>query len=207
MWQSGEGRDSGASKTKKNNPPHTTTQARSTRLLSEWDSLSSVRLPLITAVEGLALGGGNELALMCDLIVASESASFGQPEVSLGVTPGMGATQRLTRALGKYRTMDLLLTGRRLSAAEAEAAGLVARVAPPGRALAAALDLATSIAAGPPDATAAIKRCVAAAHEGGLSGGLQTEHGEFWGCFGSGEQREGMAAFLEKRAPAWPHSK
>ena len=198
-----EGRDSGASKKTDHSPP---TQARSTRLLSEWDELSHIRLPLIAAVEGLALGGGCELSLMCDLIVASESASFGQPEVSLGVTPGMGATQRLTRALGKYRTMDLLLTGRRLSAGEAEAAGLVARVAPPGRALAAALDLATSIAAGPPDATAAIKRCVAAAHEGGLAGGLQTEHAEFWGCFGSGEQREGMAAFLEKRAPVWLHS-
>lgn len=154
-------------------------------------------------MEGLALGGGCELALMCDLIVASETASFGQPEVALGVTPGMGATQRLTKALGKYRAMDLLLTGRRVSAAEAAAVGLVARVAPAGGALPAALELAAAIAAGPADATAAIKRCVHAALESGMASGIEAEHTEFWGCFGGAEQREGMSAFLEKRAPVW----
>jgi enoyl-CoA hydratase len=187
-------------------PTLPTTQARSTRLLADWDALSTIRLPMIAAVEGLALGGGCEAALMCDLIVASESASFGQPEVTLGVTPGMGATQRLTKALGKYRAMDLLLTGRWLTAAEAQAAGLVARVAPPGQAVAAALELATSIAAGPPDATAAIKRCVNAALETHLASGMEVEHAEFWGCFGGAEQREGMAAFLDKRAAVWPHA-
>ena len=182
-------------------------QARSTRLLSEWDALATIRLPLVAAVDGLALGGGCEVALMCDVIVASDAAVFAQPELALGVTPGMGATARLTRALGRYRAMDVLLTGRKLTAREAEAAGLVARVVPAGGALAAALDVATALASGPPDATAAIKRCVNAALDSSLSSAIQTEHAEFWGCFGSGEQREGMGAFLEKRGAVWAHAK
>lgn len=197
------GADSGA-RARPPDPSSPRFQARSSRLLSAWDALASPAAtpPLIAAVDGPALGGGFEVCQMADLVVASSAATFAQPELRLGVPPGMGATQRLTRALGRQRALDLVLTGRALSAAEAETLGLVARVVPAGTAVAAALDLAARIAASPPGAVAAARRAVAAALEMPLRAGLEAEHTEFWGCFGSAEQREGMGAFLGKRARA-----
>ena len=188
-------------------PPPSLSQAKKTRLLAEWDRLSRVRVPLVAAVRGLALGGGFELALMCDLIVAGDDAKFALPEVkALGVIPGMGATQRLPRAVGKYRAMEMVLLGKEMSAKEAFDLGLVSRVVSPAdETLSAALELAFEIASSPPLAVAAAKRAVSLALEtSSLSSGLEAEHAEFWGCFGSPEQREGMSAFLEKRAPKWP---
>ena len=191
-------------------PATTTTtkkKAKKSRLLADWDRLSRVRVPLVAAVRGLALGGGFEVALMCDLIVAGDDARFALPEVNgLGVIPGMGATQRLPRAIGKYRAMEMVLLGRAMSATEAREAGLVARVVSPAeQTVAAALDLAGEIAASPPLAVAAAKRAVSHALEtGSLSSGLEAEHAEFWACFGTAEQREGMSAFLEKREAKWP---
>jgi len=188
-------------------PPPTPFQAKRSRLLADWDRLSRVRVPLVAAVRGLALGGGFELALMCDLIVAGSDARFALPEVPrLGVIPGMGATQRLPRAIGKYRAMEMVLLGEEMGAEEAHRAGLVCRVVSPAeKTLAAALELAGGIAASPPLAVAAAKRAVSGALESGsLSSGLEAEHAEFWACFGTVEHREGMSAFLEKRAAKWP---
>jgi enoyl-CoA hydratase len=180
---------------------HTYSSAVSARLLDGWRALKHVRLPLVAAVEGFALGGGCELAMACDLVVAGSTATFGQPEVGLGVVPGMGATQRLPRAVGKALAMDLILTGRRLTAEEALAAGLVSRVVPAGSALQEALAAAAAIARSPRGAVAKAKELTNAAFEMPLSAGLETELRDFWACFGTDEQVEGMAAFLEKRAP------
>ena len=144
---------------------------------------------------------------MCDLIVAGDDAKFELPEVKgLGVIPGMGATQRLPRAIGKYRAIEMVLLGKEMTAREAMEAGLVSRVASPAeKTLAAALELASEIAACPPLAVAAAKRAVSHSLEtGSLSSGLESEHAEFWACFGTAEQREGMSAFLEKRRAEWP---
>ena len=168
-----------------------------------WERIAATRKPVIAAVRGFALGGGCELALSCDLIVAGDDAAFGQPEINLGVIPGAGGTQRLTRAIGRARAMDLILTGRSITAREAEAAGLVSRVVPAEDTLDAALDLAATIATKPPVAVLAAKEAVRLAEELPLSAGLRHERRAFFGLFASEDQGEGMAAFVEKRRPEW----
>jgi enoyl-CoA hydratase len=168
-----------------------------------WDRVRRVRKPLIAAVRGYALGGGCELAMACDMIVAGDDAQFGQPEIKIGVIPGAGGTQRLTRAIGKARAMELILTGRPIDAREADALGLVTSVVPAEATLTAALALAGRIASMPPLAVIAAKEAVRAAFEGSLTAGLESERRLFYGLFGSDDQREGMAAFVEKRTPHW----
>jgi enoyl-CoA hydratase len=168
-----------------------------------WDRLARVRTPMIAAVRGFALGGGCELAMTCDMIVAGDDATFGQPEIRLGVMPGAGGTQRLTRAIGQARAMELILTGRPMRAVEAEAAGLVTRVVPAEATLDAALELAAQVASMPPLAVRAAKAAVRAAAEQPLSVGLAAERQTFFGLFDSDDQAEGMAAFNDKRAPVW----
>ncbi len=169
----------------------------------QWDRLGGVAVPLIAAIRGLALGGGCELAMMCDLVIAGEGAQLGQPEIRLGIIPGVGGTQRLTRAVGQARAMDMILTGRPMPAREAEAAGLVSRVVPDDEVVPAALALAAQVAALSSVAIAAAKQAVRAAEELPLSEGLARERRLFFGLFGTADQREGMSAFLEKRPPAW----
>ena len=168
-----------------------------------WDRIGAVRTPVVAAVRGFALGGGCELAMACDIIVAGEDAEFGQPEIRLGVMPGAGGTQRLTRALGKGRAMEMILTGRSISAREAEARGLVARVVPAEATLDAALELAARIASQAPLAVLAAKEAVKIAEELPLAAGLDHERRAFFLLFGSDDQSEGMAAFAEKRVPHW----
>ncbi len=168
-----------------------------------WDRVAAVATPTIAAVRGYALGGGAELAMACDMIVAGDDATFGQPEINLGIIPGAGGTQRLARAIGKARAMELVLTGRRVAAAEAERLGLVTRVVPAGEALAAALDLAAAVAAQPVEAVRAAVEAVRAAAEVPLAAGLDVERGLFRGLFGTPDQVEGMAAFLDRRPPRW----
>ena len=170
---------------------------------SSWNRIDAIRAPLIAAVRGFALGGGCELAMACDMIVAGEDAEFGQPEIRLGVMPGAGGTQRLTRAIGKARAMELILTGRTLPAREAETMGLVARVVPSEVTLDAALELAGRIADQAPLAVAAAKEAIKAAAELPLSAGLEFERRAFFLLFGSDDQREGMSAFVDKRVPHW----
>lgn len=171
-----------------------------------WDRLAAVGVPVIAAVRGVALGGGCELAMTCDMIVAGEDASFGQPEIRLGVMPGAGGTQRLTRAIGKARAMELILTGRSIGAAEALAAGLVTQVVPNEATVDAALELAARIAALPRQATRAAKAAVLEGHESGMAAGLISEREAFFRLFDTDDQAEGMAAFTEKRAPTWSGS-
>jgi enoyl-CoA hydratase len=165
-----------------------------------FTAIRATKLPVIAAVEGYALGGGSELALSCDLIVAGEGAVFGQPEILLGVMPGAGATQRMVRTIGKYRTLELLLTGRRFDAREAAALGLVSRVVADGSALAEALALADKIASLPPLAVRAILDVVAVGEDAPLETALLLERKSFQLLFDSHDQQEGMRAFLEKRA-------
>lgn len=168
-----------------------------------WERIKRIRKPLIAAVRGFALGGGCELAMACDLIVAGDDAQFGQPEIRLGVMPGAGGTQRLTRAIGKARAMELVLTGTTIGAREAEARGLVTRVVPAADTVPAALELAATVAGMPPLAVIAAKDAINRAEELGLEDGLAFERRAFYLLFGSDDQREGMAAFLEKRTPTW----
>ena len=168
-----------------------------------WDRIGAVRKPMIAAVRGFALGGGCELAMACDIIVAAEDAEFGQPEIRLGVMPGAGGTQRLTRALGKAKASELILSGGSISAREAEARGLVAQVVPTEKTLEAALDLGRRIAAQAPVAVVAAKQAIRAAAELPLAAGLDYERRAFFLLFGTDDQSEGMAAFVEKRAPHW----
>lgn len=168
-----------------------------------WEELRAIGLPIVAAVRGYALGGGCELAMSCDLVVAGEDAVFGQPEIALGIIPGAGGTQRLTRAIGKAKAMEMILTGRTLNAREADARGLVSLVVPAEEALDRALELAGRIAAQPPLAVRAAKAAVNAAYEGSLSTGLADERAAFFELFASEDQKEGMAAFTEKRAPTW----
>jgi enoyl-CoA hydratase len=168
-----------------------------------WERIKRIRRPLIAAVRGVALGGGCELAMTCDMIVAAEDAEFGQPEIRLGVMPGAGGTQRLTRAIGKARAMEMILTGRTMGAREAEAHGLVTRVVPAEATLDAALELAAQVAAMPPVAVIAAKEAVNRAYELSLEAGLEFERRSFFLLFASDDQREGMAAFVEKRPPTW----
>jgi enoyl-CoA hydratase/carnithine racemase len=166
-----------------------------------WPRLARLRTPLVAAVSGYALGGGCELALACDMIVASESAEFGQPEILLGIIPGGGGTQRLARVLGKQRAMDLVLTGRRIDAAEAERLGIVNRVAARDEWLDSALELASVVAARPPLAVRFGKQAVLAADETALSAGLEQERRLFELAMATEDRVEGMNAFVEKRRP------
>jgi enoyl-CoA hydratase len=176
---------------------------RAERRFDAWDRLWSIEIPLIAAVRGFALGGGCELAMTCDLIVAGDDAQFGQPEIRIGVMPGAGGTQRLTRAIGVARAMELILTGRSMPAAEALAAGLVTTVVPASDTVRSAVDLADRIAAMPPLAVRAAKRSVRAAAELPLAAGLRAEREAFFDLFATDDQREGMRAFQEKRTPVW----
>jgi enoyl-CoA hydratase len=168
-----------------------------------WDRIAAVGLPLIAAVRGFALGGGCELAMACDMIVAAEDAQFGQPEIRIGVMPGAGGTQRLTRAIGKARAMEMILTGRTMSAHEAQAHGLVTRVVPAEATVDAALELAARIATMPPVAVRAAKAAILDAAEYHLRDGLARERAAFFDLFDTGDQAEGMAAFTQKRRPIW----
>jgi enoyl-CoA hydratase len=164
-----------------------------------WEHIRSVRKPVIAAVAGFALGGGCELAMMCDIIIAADTAKFGQPEIKLGVIPGAGGTQRLPRAVGKAKAMDLVLTGRMMDATEAERAGLVSRVVPADKMLEEALDAATLICnLGGPSVLAA-KECVNRAYESALNEGIMVERRLFHALFGTADQVEGMDAFMNKR--------
>lgn len=167
----------------------------------QWERIARLRTPLIAAVHGYALGGGCELAMLCDMIVAAEDAQFGQPEISLGLMPGAGGTQRLTRAVGKARAMELILTGRRFSARQAEAWGLVTRVVPPEAVLDEALRLAREIAARPPVAVRLAKQAVLRAFDTHLEAGLDYERQCFYLLFATDDAAEGVRAFLEKRPP------
>ncbi|MFF3844298.1 enoyl-CoA hydratase-related protein [Streptomyces sp. NPDC002328] len=166
-----------------------------------WEEFADLRVPKIAAVNGLALGGGCELAMMCDLVIAGESAVFGQPEIKLGVIPGIGGTQRLTRLIGRARAMDLILTGRTMSAREAGEYGLVSRVVPDDRVLPEALAAAETIASYGRTAVRAARECVDRALETGLRDGLRYERRVFHALFATEDQKEGMTAFLEKRPP------
>jgi enoyl-CoA hydratase len=166
-----------------------------------WRRVVECRKPRIAVVSGYALGGGAELAQMCDIVFASETAKFGQPEITLGIIPGFGGTQRLTRAVGKAKAMDLILTGRMMDAEEAERSGLVSRVVPGERLLDEALEAAAKIAAFSRAAVLAAKEAVDVAAEVGLSEGVRFERRAFQALFATDDQTEGMAAFVEKRKP------
>jgi enoyl-CoA hydratase len=168
-----------------------------------YDRVTATRKPWIAAVSGFALGGGCELAMMADFIIAADSAKFGQPEIKLAVTPGMGGSQRLTRAIGKAKAMEMCLTGRMMGAEEAERSGLVARVVPAADLLEEAVKTASTIAGMAPLAAIATKEMVNAAFEMTLSQGVNFERRLFHGLFGSDDQTEGMAAFVEKRPGVW----
>lgn len=168
-----------------------------------WERVTATRKPWIAAVSGYALGGGCEVAMMADFIIAADSAKFGQPEIKLGVTPGMGGSQRLTLAVGKAKAMEMCLTGRMMGAEEAERSGLVAKVVPAGELMDEALRTAEAIAAMPPLAAIAVKEMVGAAFEVPLGQGIRFERRLFHGLFGTEDQKEGMAAFVEKRPGNW----
>ena len=166
-----------------------------------WEAMTRIRKPIIAAVAGYALGGGCELAMMCDLIIAADNAQFGQPEITLGIIPGIGGTQRLARAVGKAKAMDLCLTGRRMGAEEAERAGLVARIVQADSLVEEALAMARTIAAMPRAAVMMAKEAVNRAQELALSQGVRFERRAFHALFATHDQKEGMAAFVEKRKP------
>jgi enoyl-CoA hydratase len=171
--------------------------------ISLWDRLRKIKIPLVAAVSGWCLGGGNELAMACDMIVASETARFGQPEINLGVIPGAGGTQRLTRAVGKAVAMEMVLNNRQLSADEALAMGLVNRVVPVERYLDEAVALAQEIAERAPLAVRLGKEMVNQAFESFLADGIAAERRSFYFLFSTKDQKEGMQAFMEKRKPQW----
>ncbi len=168
-----------------------------------WEKVTATRKPWIAAVAGYALGGGCEVAMMADFIIAADNAQFGQPEIKLGVTPGMGGSQRLTHAVGKAKAMEMCLTGRMMAAEEAERSGLVARVVPASRLLEDALKTAQQIASMAPLAAIATKEMVNAAYEMTLAQGIVFERRLFHGLFGTEDQKEGMSAFVEKRQADW----
>jgi enoyl-CoA hydratase/carnithine racemase len=170
---------------------------------AQFDRIARIRKPIIAAVAGHALGGGCELAMACDFIIAADTAKFGQPEITLGVMPGLGGSQRLTRAVGKAKAMDLCLTGRAMDAAEAEASGLVARVVPADLLMDEALKVAGKIAAQSSPAAQMVKDVVNRAYETTLAEGLHYERRAFHAMFATADQKEGMAAFAEKRKPAF----
>ena len=168
-----------------------------------WEKITATRKPWIAAVNGFALGGGCEVAMMADFIIAADTAKFGQPEIKLGVTPGMGGSQRLTWAIGKAKAMEMCLTGRMMDAAEAERSGLVAKVVPASELMTEATKTAEAIPSMPPLAAIAVKEMVTAAFEMPLAQGLRFERRLFHGLFGTEDQKEGMAAFVEKRPGNW----
>ena len=171
--------------------------------ITSWDRVAARRKPIIAAVAGFALGGGCELAMMCDIILAADTAKFGQPEIKLGVIPGAGGTQRLTRAVGKAKAMDLCLTGRMMDAAEAERAGLVARIVPAASLLDEAMKAAETIASMSLPSVMTAKESVNRAYETTLTEGLRFERRVFHALFATEDQKEGMAAFVDKRPPAF----
>ncbi|MGN0041450.1 MULTISPECIES: enoyl-CoA hydratase [unclassified Rhodococcus (in: high G+C Gram-positive bacteria)] len=186
--------------------PKTFSEVYAEDFFSEWDRLSSARTPIIAAVSGYALGGGCELAMLCDFIIASDTAKFGQPEIKLGVIPGIGGSQRLTRAVGKAKAMDMCLTGRNMDAEEAERAGLVSRVVPADELLDVALDAATTIASMSLPAAIMAKEAVNRSFETTLAEGVRFERRVFHSTFATADQKEGMAAFVEKRTPDFKHA-
>jgi len=169
----------------------------------DWERLSHCRKPTIAAVAGYALGGGCEMALMCDIVIAADTAKFGQPEITIGTLPGAGGTQRLARSIGKAKTMDLVLTGRMMDAAEAERSGIVARVVPAGELMAKVMEIAETIAGMSRVATKLAKEAVNLAFETGLTEGILFERRLFHASFATEDQKEGMNAFTEKRKPAF----
>ena len=174
-----------------------------TNYFAGWEEITRTRKPWIAAVAGYALGGGCEVAMMADILIAANNAVFGQPEIKLGVIPGMGGSQRLTRAIGKAKAMEMILTGRNMRAEEAEASGLAAKVVPADALVDEAMKMAESIAAMPPLAAIAAKEAVNAAYEMPLAQGINFERRVFHGLFGTEDQKEGMAAFSEKREGKW----
>lgn len=178
---------------------------KSEYITRNWERVKTCRKPVIAAVAGYALGGGCELAMMCDIIIAADTARFGQPEVKLGVLPGAGGTQRLPRAVGKAKAMDMCLTARMMDATEAERAGLVSRVVPADTLIDEALAAATTIAGYSLPVVMMIKESVSRAFEGGLNEGLLFERRVFHSSFALEDQKEGMAAFVEKRKPSFKH--
>ena len=176
-----------------------------TDFFAAWGRLAAVRTPLIAAVAGYALGGGCELAMMCDVLIAADTAKFGQPEITLGVLPGMGGSQRLTRAIGKAKAMDLILTGRMIDAAEAERSGLVSRVVPAEDLMTEATAIATTISQMSRSASRMAKEAVNRAFESSLTEGLLFERRLFHSAFATDDQTEGMTAFTEKRAANFTH--
>jgi enoyl-CoA hydratase len=179
------------------------TDAAMENFCADWDHIARVRKPVIAAVAGFALGGGCELAMQADMIIAADNAKFGQPEIKLGIIPGIGGTQRLTRAVGKAKAMDLILTGRMMEAAEAERAGLVARVVPAANLMDEAMKVAAIIAGMGLMAVHAAKESVNRAFETTLAEGVRFERAVFHPLFATEDQKEGMAAFIEKRAAAF----
>jgi enoyl-CoA hydratase len=176
---------------------------KSDYITRNWETLRSIRKPVIAAVAGFALGGGCELAMMCDFVIAADNARFGQPEIKLGIIPGAGGTQRMPRAVSKAKAMDLCLTGRMMDAAEAERAGLVSRVVPADRLLAEALEAAVVIASFSLPSVMMAKEAINRAYESPLTEGLVFERRLFHSLFATEDQKEGMAAFVEKRKPAF----
>ena len=172
---------------------------------SGWERFAATRTPMIAAVNGFALGGGCEIAMMCDIIIASEAAKFGQPEIKLGVIPGWGGTQRLTKAVGKAKAMDLILTGRMMDAQEAERAGLVARIVPAESLMDEAVKAAETIASFSKPSTIIAKEAVDRAFETSLAEGVRFERRVFYSLFATEDQKEGMAAFAGKRKPDFKH--
>ena len=170
-----------------------------------WETIRRIRKPIIAAVNGFALGGGCELAMMCDVVIAGTSAKFGQPEIKLGVIPGAGGTQRLPRAVGKAKAMDMMLTARMMGAEEAERAGLVSRIVAPERTLDEAMEAAAVISAMSLPSVMAAKEAVNRAYESSLAEGVLFERRTFHALFATEDQKEGMKAFVEKRKPVWQH--
>ena len=178
-------------------------QAYGSNFAADWDRAAHARKPIVAAVAGFALGGGCELAMHCDIIIAADTAKFGQPEIKLGVIPGIGGTQRLTRAVGKAKAMDLVLTGRLMDAAEAERSGLVARVVPAANLMDEAIKVAETIAGMSLPSVMAGKEAVNVAFEVPLAEGVRFERRVFHSLFATDDQKEGMKAFVEKRKPNW----
>ncbi len=178
---------------------------KSEYITRNWERMKSVRKPVIAAVAGYALGGGCELSMMCDIIIAADTAKFGQPEIKLGIIPGAGGTQRLPRAVGKAKAMDMILTGRVMDAMEAERVGLVSRVVPAAKLLDEALAAAAQIAEFSLPSVMMAKECVNRAFEAPLAEGMLFERRLFHSLFGTEDQKEGMAAFVEKRKPGFKH--
>jgi enoyl-CoA hydratase len=170
---------------------------------ARWERLRRIRVPLVAAVRGFALGGGCELAMACDMVVAADDAQFGQPEIRIGIMPGAGGTQRLTRAIGKAKAMEMILTGRNIGASEALQRGLVSRVVAREETVTEALRLASEVASMPALAVRAAKEAVNRSYELSLEAGLEFERRNFFMLFASEDQKEGMAAFVEKRKPEW----